>query len=353
MGEIALSRKEYPLAVEYLESALAAVPEATRLHYPIALAYRGMGETEKAQEHLALRGEVGVRPADPLVDELQELKRGERVYILRGRTAFRAGDWDGAAREFRKAVESDPESVTARVNLGSALGQAGDRIGAIYQLRQALERAPDNAMALYNLGVMLGLEGKSDEALEQFRAAVELEPGDAESRRELAKALIRAGQGEAAAEEYLRASDLAPFDPETRLGEVQLLVNLGRYERALERMDSTHALMPREPSVVAAYVRLLAASPERSLRDGERAVELATGLMNAMPTAGHAEVLALALGEADRCDEAAEWQRKALDAYRQAGEAPSIARAQAGLESYEAGPPCRAPGLEPVVDSSD
>jgi tetratricopeptide (TPR) repeat protein len=353
MGEIALSRKEYSLAVEYLESALSAVPEATRLHYPIALAYRGLGDAEKAQEHLALRGEIGVRPADPLVDELQELKRGERVYILRGRTAFRAGDWDAAAREFRKALESDPESVTARVNLGSALGQAGDRIGAIHQFRQALERAPDNAMARYNLGVLLGLEGRHEEALEQLRAAAELEPRDAESRRELAKALIRAGQGEAAAEEYLRASDLAPFDPETRLGEVQILLNLGRYEEARERMDSAHALMPREPTVVAAYARLLAASPRVSARDGERAVELATGLMNAMPTAGHAEVLALALGETGRCDEAEQWQRRALETYRQAGEAASIARVQAEMERYQAGPPCRAPGLDPANDSSD
>ncbi len=344
MGEIALSRKEYRLAIDYLEAALEAVPEATRLHYPIALAYRGLGETEKAQEHLALRGEIGVRPADPLIAELEELKRGGRVHVLRGRTAFRAGDFDGAAREFRKAIENDPESVTARVNLGSALGEAGDRIGAMHQFRQVLELAPDNLIARYNLGVMLGLEGEHEEALEHLRAAADLEPRDAETRRELAKAMIRTGQGDAAAEEYVRASDLAPFDPDTRLEEVQLLVNLGRWDQALDRMDSTHALLPREPRVVAAYARLLAAAPELAVRDGERAVELATGLVEAMPTAAHVEVLALALGEAGRCEEAADWQEKALAAYRQAGDTASIARVQGDLERYQAGPPCRVPG---------
>lgn len=343
MGEIALSRKDYRLAIDYLEAALEAVPEATRLHYPIALAYRGLGETDKAQEHLALRGEIGVRPADPLIAELEELKRGGRVHVLRGRTAFRAGDFAGAAREFRKAVENDPQSVSARVNLGSALGEAGDRIGAIYQFRQVLELAPDNLVARYNLGVLLGLEGDHEEALEHLRAAAELEPRDADTRRELAKALIRAGEGEAALEELERASDLAPFDPDTRLGEVQLLVDLERWQEAAARMDATHALLPREPRVVAAYVRLLAAAPELAVRDGERAVELATGLMEAMPTAAHAEVLALALGEAGRCAEAAGWQEKALDAYRQAGDAESIARVQAELERYQAGPPCRRP----------
>ena len=188
MGEIALSRKEYSLALEYLEAALEAVPEATRLHYPIALAYRGLGETETAKEHLALRGEPGIRPPDPLIDELNELKRGERVHVLRGRTAFRAGDYAGAAREFRKAVEADPESVGARVNLGSALGQSGDRIGAIHQYRKALELSPDNPTALFNLAVLLSQEGKNDEAIAHLRKAAELDPRDGSGPQ-------RAGEG--------------------------------------------------------------------------------------------------------------------------------------------------------------
>lgn len=358
LGQVALSRKEYGLAAEYLEAALEAVPEANRLHYPLALAYRGLGEVETAQEHLEQRGEVGVRPHDPLIDELQELKRGERVHVLRGRTAFRAGDYEAAIQAFRQAVEENPESVPARVNLGSALGQAHDRIGAVHHFRRALELDPDNATAHYNLGLLLGQEGGQaggqdrgqeggrDEALGHLRRAAELEPRDGEVHRELARALERLGRSEEALETYREAAGLAPYDVDARLGEVQLLVDLGRFEEAYERLDECHGLMPREPRVVNALARFLAGAPEASLRDGERAHELASRLFEIQPTAAHGETVAMALAELGRCDEAAAMQRRLIDAHRDAGEMESLEALEATLGRYEAGSPCRPPGGE-------
>ncbi|MFW6012091.1 MAG: tetratricopeptide repeat protein [bacterium] len=350
LGQVALSRKEYGLAVEYLEAALEAVPEANRLHYPLAMAYRGLGETDQAQEHLEQRGEVGVRPHDPLLDELQELKRGERIHVLRGRTAFRAGDYVAAIEAFRQAVEESPESVPARVNLGSALGQANDRIGAVHHFRKALDVDPDNATAHYNLGVLLGQgggrDGTHDEALEHLRRAAELEPRDGEIHRELARALERRGRTEEALETYREAAGLAPYDVDGRLGEVQLLVDLGRLEEAFERLDEAHALMPREPRVVNALARFLAGSPEPSLRDGERAHELADRLFEIQPTAAHGETVAMALAQLGRCDEAAAMQRRLVEAHREAGETGSLEALERTLARYEAGPPCRPPGGE-------
>ena len=44
------------------------MPEVTRLHYPLALAYRGLNDRAKAEEHLAKAGQVGLKPPDPLLD---------------------------------------------------------------------------------------------------------------------------------------------------------------------------------------------------------------------------------------------------------------------------------------------
>ena len=62
-----------------------------------------------------------MRVADPLVDGLQDLITGERVYLSRGKVAFEAQRYAEAANEFRKAVAAKPGSVAARVNLGAAL----------------------------------------------------------------------------------------------------------------------------------------------------------------------------------------------------------------------------------------
>jgi hypothetical protein len=51
--------------VTLFETALSLRPDVTAVHYPLALAYRGLGNTAKAEEHLRLRGEVEPRPRIP------------------------------------------------------------------------------------------------------------------------------------------------------------------------------------------------------------------------------------------------------------------------------------------------
>ena len=60
LGRAVLAGGNHARAVEYLVRALTIEPEATSLHYPLALAYRGLGELERADAHLRGRG-----PGDP------------------------------------------------------------------------------------------------------------------------------------------------------------------------------------------------------------------------------------------------------------------------------------------------
>src|SRR4029079_8474962 len=117
LGQVALSQRSYSDAVDHFEKTLAQVPGANRVHYSLAMAYRGLGDAEKAKAHLAQQGTVGVRVADPLVAGLRDLITGERVYLARGKVAFEARRYADAVSEFHKAVVAKPDSVTARINL--------------------------------------------------------------------------------------------------------------------------------------------------------------------------------------------------------------------------------------------
>src|SRR5438132_5721753 len=88
LGQVALSKRSYSEAINYFERALASAPDANRIHYSLAMAYRGFGNEEKAKDHLARQGSVGVRAADPLIDGLQQLIKGERIHLIRGRLAL-------------------------------------------------------------------------------------------------------------------------------------------------------------------------------------------------------------------------------------------------------------------------
>lgn len=315
LGQAALARRDFKAAVEHLEAALAAVPAANRLHYPLALAYRGLNDRARAEEHLARAGQVGLKAPDPLLDGVADLRLGERVALMRGRVAAQAGRYTDAAQEFRKALAARPESVEARVNLGSVLASAGDRAGAAEQLREALRLDPSNVTAHFNLGSLLA----PAEARPHLEAVVAARPEDAEARRLLAQALRDGGHLPEALEQYGQAVALAPGDEAARLGEAETLVRLGRFAEARRRLEDGLARMPTSGLLGHALARLLAACPDRSVRDGARALPLAQAVWQAQPTAEHARMVAMAMAELGRCREAAEWQRAALERARQQG----------------------------------
>lgn len=337
LGQAALARRDFKATAEHLEAALAAVPEANRLHYPLALAYRGLGDRAKAEQHLALAGQVGLKPPDPWLDAVTNLRVGERVAVMRGRVAAQAGRYADAAQEFRKALAAQPDSVEARVNLGSVLALSGDRAGAVEQLQEALKRDPKNVTAHFNLGSLLA-DSAPGEARPHLETAVAARPADAEARRLLAKALRDSGRPEEALSHYKKSIELAPEDETARLGEAETLVRLARYAEARQSLEEGLKQMPTSGLLSHALARLLAACPDVSVRDGSRALDLALAVWNARPLAAHAETVALALAELDRCSEAAEWQRKAIEAARQQGVEKDFTRA---LAAYEKGSPCR------------
>jgi len=343
-GEIAYAAGDYEAAVKHLEAALLAVPAANRLRYPLAMSYRRLGDIEKAQENLARRGTVGIKVADPFEDALAERAVGERVHLLVGQVAYRAGRFPEAAEAFRRAVEAEPESARARVNLASALGGLGDQEGAVRELREALRLDPANTTARFNLGSLQMGTGELAEAEENFRAVLAASPNDVEAHLALGRILRGSGRPSEALPHYQRASELAPFNEDARLGEAQLLIDAGRVVEAKESLEDAFSLAPESGRVAHALSRLLAAAPDLALRDGARAVELAALVFQAAPTAVHAETLAMALAEAGRCAEATTVQERAITLAGEGSLAKVPPRMLADFERYRGQNPCRVPG---------
>ena len=142
LGRVALAKQDYAQAVKSLEGALAISPQSTRLHYPLALAYRGLGNREKAEEHLRLRGEVDLPPTDPLLREVSSLLQNADAYEARASQALGARQWAEAATNLRKAIELSPGNAFSRLNLGTALYMQGDADAALEQYREAVRLSP-------------------------------------------------------------------------------------------------------------------------------------------------------------------------------------------------------------------
>jgi tetratricopeptide (TPR) repeat protein len=343
LGQLALRKKEYGDAVMYFRAALKAAPEANRLHYSLAMAYRGLGDMDNAQRQLALRGTVGVRPPDPVVDQLQLLTEGERVHLVRGRLAFASGRFEEAADEFGAAVEADPTSARALINLGTSVAQLGDLDGAVERFQQALAIDSGQTTAHFNLGSLLVSRNQPAEAIPHLEKVVEKTPYDSEAQLLLASAYVAMGDDFSSLAPFQRASELDPGSEAAVLGGAAALVRLHQYGRATTVLDAGLQRMPASGRIAFALARILAGSPDEKVRNGERAYDLAQGVYNVEPSPRHAQLVAQSLAELGRCDEAAQWQQKVVDAAIQDGATEAVAALSADLEKYRRGAPCRLP----------
>ncbi len=352
LGDVALREKKYAEAIPLFEDALKRVPGANTIHYSLAMAHRGLGDLEKAKSHLEKRGTVGIRPVDPLVDALPLLLQGERVYLIRGRMAFSAGRFGEAATAFAKAAEANPESVPALINLGTALIQLGKTDEAIERYRKAIECDPKNVTAHYNLGALMSQKGEHERAVEHFQLVVQAAPGDQVARRLLAGSMREAGKSDEAIQHLEQVMTETPDDEPALIDLSNLLVEMRQYKKAVDLLEKAHGRFADRGRTAYALARLLATCPDLTLRNGERAVELATKIVQAQPKPQHMETLALALAEAGRCKEAATIQKQLVAKAEELGNEELAARLKKDLVRYEKGKPCR-PVVEAVSEQEE
>lgn len=343
LGRAALAKKDYRGAVKHLEEALALDRQAVSIHYPLALAYRELGEADKADAHFRQRGDSEILPPDPLLQELKEILQSAISYEIRGTRALDGRDWAAAADDFRKGLELAPESASLRYKLGTALLLMGDARAAQEQFEQILRTSPQYAKAHYSLGMLMEASGRKQEAIDRFSAAVKYEPRYVDAHIRLAALLRRSGRMQESLSHYTEALKIDPGTPEASAGYAMALVALRRYQEARDWLIDAVKVHSDQPEFAHALARLLAAAPDKRVRDGQQAMAVMRTLSDEQQRLDLGETMAMTLAERGRYEEAAAWQRRAITAAGQAGH-PDLAQRMVGsLRLYEAKKPCRTP----------
>jgi tetratricopeptide (TPR) repeat protein len=308
LGEIALREGRFSRALDHLRAALVRVPDAASLHYPIAMALRGLGRLDEARVQLDKRGAGGITVGDPIVDALQPLVRGERGLIARGKHALEAGRYQEAADAFRSALVTAPGSVPARINLALTL------------VRQ----------------------GRDADAVEHLRIVYAAVPDDRDARRELIAALLRLRRPAEAIDLLNAIATANPDDEDMAVSLSLVLAGESHYREAVSVLADAHRRNPDRPTTMTTLARLLSSSPDRAVRDGTKALELAMAVWALDNAAVPAETMALALAELERCGEALEWMRRAVGIAEKSGDPGEHARLRGEIARFE-GASCRAP----------
>src|SRR5690606_10352482 len=122
------------------------------------------------------------------------------------------GMLDEAAKEFRKAIELDPESAHAYDNLGTVLAEKQLYREALSCYLTAIRLEPDAPTAHYNLASFLGTHGL-EMAAEEYREAIDLDPEYPDAHLNLGITYADLGKVKEAEQAFERAIELAPDDP--------------------------------------------------------------------------------------------------------------------------------------------
>ena len=148
-----------------------------------------------------------------------------------------------------------------------------------------------------------------------------------------------------AGQHYGRVNELNPSHAFARFMQAMTLVKLGRYPEARTLLEASHQALPEEIDITHALARLLAASPQSTVGDGRRALQLLQNVFRSQNEVAfeHVETLAMALATSGQYQRALQVQQGMIDEVKQAGRADLAALLEENLTRYQRGQACRTP----------
>ncbi|WP_394646638.1 tetratricopeptide repeat-containing sulfotransferase family protein [uncultured Sphingomonas sp.] len=217
-----------------------------------------------------------------LIDQaLRDHADDRNLLELGGLFAARAGAVDRAAALFARLLDQDPSSLSARVNLATALMVAG-------RPAEALGIAQDNDHPkLRHLAAHARVATGSGE-IADFEAIVAADPSDYRAWNNLGTARLAAGDLDAAIAALDEAASRSPGDVRLYLNLANALQRAGRFDIRQRVMRDAAAIAPDDPAVQLELGIAEAACEEPALAEAalRRAIALTPGYTTAFVELG-------------------------------------------------------------------
>jgi len=247
-------------ALGYFQRAIAADPDDARAYSGLADCYSALGASSTVG---------GLPPRQAMPDAkaaaLKALQIDATLAEAHNSLAFvhLLYDWDLAAseREFRLALELDPEYTTAHHWYSHCLLALGRTDESLTESKRALELEPLNLVVGVHLGWHYLYAHQYDQAIAQFRKTLELDPAFPQAQRYAAWGYLQKGMRQEAVASLRAALGQLGRDPEVE-GELGYALGVaGRRAEALavleglRQLSSTRYVSPYSVALVHVGLR--------------------------------------------------------------------------------------------------
>ena len=202
-------------SLEGIKKALAYFQEAIDKDPNYALAYAGMadaysfGALDLPSNEFFPKAKAAATKALEIDDTLAEAHTAlgwiEMRYDL---------DWSGAEKEFKRAIELNPNYATSHNWYSVELGLMGRFDEAIAEAKRAQELEPLSLNTNSDVGLPFYFSHQYDQAIARYRKAIEMDSNFALAHYFLGLAYEQKEMYQEAVEEFLQASTLFGFEPQ-------------------------------------------------------------------------------------------------------------------------------------------
>ncbi len=331
LGTTYLAKGLNAQAVEAFEAVVAIDPQLSQAHFNLANALIAQDRWADAQGHLT---QVLTKEPDH-----------SRARYLQAMSFHRTGDSPQAVRALRRELAATPESVLMRQGLAQVLIEQGKRADArqVYAQGVKLESVPvdDRLQLYYQMAELDWKAGRRAQAIQVWRQAVKLDPESSEARTALGNGLQLLNQWPEARQHFAKAVVIDPLNAKAWRAETNLWILDKEFETARQRLDEALAVLPDDPTLLNTAARLMSTCEIASVRDGERALEMARKAYNIESSLDHAETIGMALAESGEFEKAIQWQRRLLAQVSNSQDRRLLRRLATNLQLYENRRPIR------------
>jgi TolB-like protein/tRNA A-37 threonylcarbamoyl transferase component Bud32 len=239
----AVTAKDAMKALEYFQQALDLDPAYAPAHAAISSTYSYAALFYQVAPHDALpKAKAAAKRALELDESLAE------AHVALAQLMQNPDwDWPGAEREFKRALELNPNSDLGHSQYSWFLTNMQRFEEAIAECRRTVELDPLVPGATAQLGWTLYYAGHYDESIESLRKSLEMQPGLPYSLLTLSWDYVAKHAPAEAAAACRKAVELAPDDQWVLTSCGHDLAVIGRRQEALTLLERVKALGGRKP----------------------------------------------------------------------------------------------------------
>lgn len=239
-GQVLMAHGKNKGAVEVLSKGILILPGNGHLYASRGIAYRNMGEWQKAFEDYSRA--IWFDPGD------------QELYLRRGYVLEMMGDKNRAFRDYNKALELNPYYIQALINRSLIYFGRNMYSLALSDCYLVVKHAPNNFDGQLTMGCIYDRLQRPLTALRYFNKAVELRPQEAHGYINRGKEYLDIGEKDKALEDFNKAIALDPDDPDAYSKRADYWFYIKDYPRAAEDQAMVYRLYPDSTDALYWYM---------------------------------------------------------------------------------------------------